>query len=99
MRRLICVLSCAVLLPPAASWAQLEPPNDAGVSLGHFHTLVRDVDATKKFWTVLGGKPIQIDGTEVMKFPGVFIFLTPGTPSAGSYGSVVNHVGFHVPND
>jgi len=31
-----------------------------------------------------------------MKFPGVFVFLTKGTPSGGTYGSVVNHVGFMV---
>jgi len=88
-----------MLWPPAASWAQLQPPNEAGVTLGHFHTVVRDVSATKKFWTSLGGKSVPIEGTEVMKFPGVFVFLTQGTPSGGSYGSVVNHVGFMVPND
>ena len=33
-----------------------------------------------------------------MKFPGVFIFLTKGSPSAGSYGGVVNHVKFLVPD-
>jgi hypothetical protein len=33
-----------------------------------------------------------------MKFPGFLIFLTKGSPSAGSYGSVINHVTFLVPN-
>ena len=67
--------------------------------MGHFHTLVRDVAAAKKFWTSLGGTAITIDGTDVMKFPGVFVFLAKGEPSGGSYGSVINHVGFMVPND
>jgi catechol 2,3-dioxygenase-like lactoylglutathione lyase family enzyme len=80
-------------------WAQLQPPNGAGVTLGHFHMIVRDMDASVNFWTTLGGKAITIDGTRVMKFPGVFIFLTKGTPTGGTYGSVVNHVGFMVPND
>ena len=29
----------------------------------------------------------------------MFVFLTKGEPSGGSYGSVINHVGFMVPND
>ena len=98
MKRFLLVSSVLALWPIAASWAQLEAPNEAGVAMGHWHTIVRDVDVTKKFWTTLGGKPLKIDGTEVVEFPGVFIFLTKGTPSGGSYGSVVNHVKFLVPN-
>jgi catechol 2,3-dioxygenase-like lactoylglutathione lyase family enzyme len=86
------------LYPGSVSWAQLRAPNESGVALGHWHTIVRDVDATKKFWTILGGTPLKIDGTDVVKFPGVFIFLTPGSPSAGSRGSVVDHIGFGVLN-
>jgi catechol 2,3-dioxygenase-like lactoylglutathione lyase family enzyme len=99
VKRLLRVLNIAMLWPAAATWAQLLPPNEAGVTLGQFHTIVRDVAETKKFWTLLGGKSLTIDGTDVVKFPGVFIFLTKGMPSGGSYGSVVNHVGFMVPND
>ena len=99
MKRLFPVLSLVALWPAAVSWAQLRPPNEAGVTLGHFHTVVSDVAATKRFWISLGAKSVTIDGTEVMKFPGVFIFLTRGAPSGGSYGSVVNHIGFMVPND
>ena len=37
--------------------AQLAPPNEAGVTLGHFHLIVKDVDAQKHFWvSILGGK-------------------------------------------
>src|SRR5260370_42047655 len=34
-----------------------------------------------------------------MKFPGGFIFLTKGNTAGGTYGSVVNQVGFMVPSD
>ena len=34
MRRLIPVLSLLALLPVASSWAQLSPPNKAGVTMG-----------------------------------------------------------------
>ena len=83
MKKLISILSLIVLCPPAASRAQLLPPNEAGVTMGHVHLNVRDVEANKKFWALLGGTPLKIDGTEVMKFPGVFVFLTPGTPPVG----------------
>jgi catechol 2,3-dioxygenase-like lactoylglutathione lyase family enzyme len=96
VKKLISILSLAMLCSSAESWAQLRSPNEAGVALGHWHTIVRDLDATKKFWTILGGTPMKIDGVDVMKFPGVFIFMTPGSPSAGSRGSVVDHIGFGV---
>ena len=99
MRRLVCILSLAVVWPLATAWAQLAPPNDAGVSLGQWHMLVQNVDASKKFWTALGGTPIKIDGTDVMKLPGVFIFLKKGSPApAGNYGATLNHVAFLVPD-
>ena len=80
MKKFLVILSLVALWPTAASWAQLLAPNEAGVTMGHVHLNVRDLEANKKFWALLGGTPLKIDGTEVMKFPGVFVFLTPGTP-------------------
>jgi len=40
----------------------------------------------------------KVDETAVIKFPGVFVFLTPGDPSGDSDGTVVNHGGLNVPN-
>ena len=73
-------------------------PNQAGVSMGHWHTIVRDVDAAKHFWTLLGGTPIRVDGTDVMKFHGVLVFLQKGEPSGGTAGTIVDHTGLRVPN-
>ncbi len=95
------------------SWAQLEPPNELGVTMGHLHLTVRDVDAHKKFFALMGGTPLTIDAAEVMKFPGVYIFLTKGAPKPigtmrtavfcgcpadGIEMSTINHVGFNVRN-
>src|SRR5262249_9104336 len=93
---LFLIASFAAFFVPRPATAQLRAPNDAGVTLGHWHTIVTDVEASKKFWTILGGTALKIDGVDVMKFPGVFIFLTKGTPTAGSRGSVVDHIGFGV---
>src|SRR5262249_22647150 len=70
-----------------------------GVSLSEIHSIVRNLDASKRFWTVMGGSPINVDGVDVMKFPGVLIFLERGVPSGASEGSVIDHVGFWVRGD
>lgn len=84
------------LLP--ASWAQVTTPNAAGVRLGHVHLNVRNIEAHKKFWVALGGTPMKLGTIEGMKFPNGFIFLRHMEPSAGSVGSIVNHIGFYVPD-
>ena len=84
MKRLIVLLGAAFFCAPVASRAQLLPPNELGVTMGHVHLNVRDVEAHKKFWALVGGAPVKIDGTDVVKFPGVFVFLTPGKPPVGN---------------
>src|SRR5712691_5834037 len=98
MKRLISILSLAALLPVGAAWAQVSAPNEAGVAMGHVHLVVQDVEASKKFWMAMGGSPGKLGPNDFMKFPGVLILLRKGEPSGGSVGSVVNHVGFMVPN-
>ena len=66
--------------------------------MAYWYTVVKDVDAEKKFWVLLGGTPAKVDGLDVVRFPGLFVFLSPGDPSGGTVGSSINHVGFHVPN-
>ena len=98
MRKLILVLICAMLLPMRAAWAQLLAPNAAGVSMGHLHYFVRDMAANRKFWIALGATPVMMGTREVLRFPGLMVLLTQGEPSSNSEGSVVNHVGFRVPD-
>ncbi len=96
MRRLISAVSLIILVASGVVSAQLSAPNKAGVAMGHLHYHVRDVAANRKFWVALGARPTLLGTTEVMKFPGVLIFLTPGLSSGGTNGSVVNHVAFRV---
>jgi uncharacterized glyoxalase superfamily protein PhnB len=77
-------------------WAQLSPPNAAGVRMGHLHYHVRDVEANTRFWISLGGTVATIAGEHVIRFPDVFIVLTKAESSGGTDGSVVNHVAFRV---
>jgi catechol 2,3-dioxygenase-like lactoylglutathione lyase family enzyme len=99
MKKLFIILSLAAVLPLSTAWAQLQAPNDAGVAMGHLHLLVKDVEANKKFWITMGGTPVKFGTGEALKFPGVLILLRQGDPNGnGSVGSIINHVGFHVPN-
>lgn len=101
MKRLIFilgVLGLLTLLPANAAWAQLAAPNDAGVSMGHVHFFVQDVEAATTFWTAMGGVHSKMGSNEIFKFPGVLILVRKGDATLGSVGSVVNHIGFHVPN-
>jgi catechol 2,3-dioxygenase-like lactoylglutathione lyase family enzyme len=88
-----------IALAAAAGWAlgQTAPPNATGISMGHLHLLVRDVDAHKKLWVdTLGGQVVKSGPLELIKFPGVFVGLRKGEPTGGSDDSSVNHLGFKV---
>jgi catechol 2,3-dioxygenase-like lactoylglutathione lyase family enzyme len=95
---LILILGLAMLIPARASWAQVAAPNDTGVSMGHVHFVVQDMEAGKNFWTAMGGTPGKLGANDVYKFPGVLILLRKGDATAASVGSVVGHIGFHVPD-
>ena len=77
--------------------AQVLPFNEAGVTMGHHHLLVPDVDAQKKIWIdALGGQPSGNGPLLFVKFPGVFVILTSGKGTEGTKGSVIDHIAFNV---
>ena len=85
-----------VLFPATASQAQLNPPNDMGVTIGHMHLNVHDVEAAKKFYVELGGTAIKSGPFEGVKYPGAIFLFTKADPSGGMEGTSVNHIGFLV---
>jgi len=88
----------ALLAGAGPALAQLAAPNEAGVSMGHLHLLVQDMDAAKKFWVTLGGEPSAFGPFIMLKFPGSLVLLKQAEPAGPAAGSVINHVGFQVPN-
>jgi predicted enzyme related to lactoylglutathione lyase len=77
--------------------AQLSPPNAAGVTFGHVHLNVSNVEAHKKlFVDVFGGTFLQKGALPVVKFPNMLIAFRQGTTAGPSQGSVVDHFGFKV---
>src|SRR5215831_1784147 len=87
---------CIALICTVSTFAQLQAPNAAGVSMGHMHLTVRDLDANTKFFTLLGGAPVKNGPLQLIEFPNMYIMLRQGEPSAGSVGSTINHFGFQV---
>ena len=98
MRSVIAVVMLALLGPVGVSWAQVPPPNGAGVAMGHLHYNVKNMEANRTFWMALGGQPVMMGTREVFKFPGVLVLLNQADSNAGTEGSVLNHVGFRVQN-
>jgi catechol 2,3-dioxygenase-like lactoylglutathione lyase family enzyme len=83
----------------ASGLAQLAPPNEAGVAMGHVHLNVRDVEAQRKFWMELfGASPLKKEGLAGVKIPGMLILFRRQEPTGGSEGTVMDHFGLKVPN-
>jgi catechol 2,3-dioxygenase-like lactoylglutathione lyase family enzyme len=92
--RLISLLLIVAMTPLAA---QLAATNDRGVTMGHVHLTVRDVDAQRTFWTsIMGGKLVKNGPLELIQFPGAFLVLTQGESSGPPADAIVTHFGFVV---
>ena len=90
----------ASTLAAGSAAAQPAPFNEAGVTMGHWHIISKDVEGNKKLFVGMGGKLFMPGGNPLMMFPGVYINLNLGSEKGegGTPGSVVNHVGFIVNN-
>ena len=102
MKALIPALAFAFCLSSGHAVAQPFTPNEAGVTMGHWHLNSRDVEANKNIFVAMGGKHSRAGDFDVVTFPGVVVMLhlrERGTPpTGGTMGTVVNHVGFTVQN-
>jgi catechol 2,3-dioxygenase-like lactoylglutathione lyase family enzyme len=93
IRCLLVLIAAAFAVFPAS--AQLAPPNSAGVTMGHIHLFVKDVEAQKQFWTAtMGGTVVQNGQLMLIQFPGVYIMLRQADPAGPPAGSIVDHFGF-----
>ncbi len=103
MERLFAVCLVSSLMAGAA-WAQPYTPNEAGVTMGHWHLNSADIETNKKIFLSMGGTAGPAGPLQRVIFPGVMVILNlgggPNVPAATgpSVGSVVNHVGFVVRN-
>jgi len=92
-----CLLTALLLALAVPARAQLSPMNAAGVTYGHVHLNVSDLEVHKKLWVeTFGGVFVQKGPLAAVKFPNMLIALTPRAPSGPSQGTVMDHFGFKV---
>ena len=96
--KLLLTAAVALSLTSPAN-AQLAPPNEAGVTYGHVHLNVRDIEVHKKLWVEhFGGVVVQKGPLTAVKLPGMLIAFRQAAPTGGSAGTVMDHFGFKVRN-
>jgi len=89
--------AAAALLMAAPVSAQLAAPNAAGITYGHVHLNVKDIEFHKKLWVEHFGGEVVVKGPlTTVKFPNALIALQQREPTGGSQGTVMDHFGFRV---
>jgi catechol 2,3-dioxygenase-like lactoylglutathione lyase family enzyme len=79
--------------------AQLAPPNGAGISMGHVHLNVANVEVQRKLWVEhFGAVPLQREGLPGVKLPGMLILFNHQAPTGSSVGTVLDHFGLKIHN-
>ena len=97
MRMLLTAVALLSFVSPA--FAQLAVPNEAGLTYGHVHLNVSDVELHKRLWVEhFGGVLTQKGPLIAVRLPGFLVALSAREPTAGSQGSVMDHIGFKVRN-
>jgi catechol 2,3-dioxygenase-like lactoylglutathione lyase family enzyme len=92
---LVLVVFCSVL--SSAAFAQLAPFNDKGVTIGHVHYLVKDIDAHKKLWIDVFGAEVGHAGPiELIKLPGIIILLMKQSSPEPSGEPTADHMAIRV---
>ena len=97
MRLLLIATAVCLLASPA--YAQLAPPNENGITYGHVHLNVADIEVHKTLWVeYFGGVVVQKGPLTAVRLPNFLIALTEREPTGGTQGSVLDHFGFKVRN-
>ena len=94
------LLSAALAVSLASpAYAQLAPPNAAGITYGHVHLSVKDMEVHKKLWVDHFGGVVVSKGTlTAVKLPNMLIAFRTTPPTGPSEGTVMDHFGFKVRN-
>jgi len=102
MHRFLPVIAAALVLFPASRLTTAQLLNkDAPIIASHYHLNVTNVAAHKKFWVdTLGGTATTFgpNKTDVIKFPGILLFLRVQRPTGPTRGTTFDHIGFAVPD-
>jgi hypothetical protein len=89
--------AAAVLAGTHTRAAQLFPPGNDGMTMGHVLLNVSDVAAHRQFWTTqFDAKPITVGKLEGVTVPGVVVLFRLQPRTGPSEGTTINHMGLKV---
>lgn len=93
----ICALALTILTGQAV--AQLATPNANGITYGHVHLNVTDMELHKRLWVEhFDGVVVERGPLTTIRLPNMIIALTERAPTTGSRNTVMDHFGFKVRN-
>ena len=91
--------SFLLLLLSSPALAQLAVPNESGLTYGHVHLNVSDMDLHKKIWVDhFQGVVVQKGFLTAVRLPNMLVALSDTAPTMGSQATVMDHFGFKVRN-
>src|ERR1700722_6258732 len=94
------IFPIAAAMMALAPWGfdQSSAPADARVSNSHIHLFSKDPEVQRHFWVDVMGATAGKMGPDrdMYTLPKVLVIVDMGNLSAGTEGSIVNHVGFKV---
>lgn len=91
------IIGVAVLLCTYPAAAQFAEPNDRGVSFGHMHLVVEDLELHKRLWPELfGAELVEKQGYTAVRIADALIFFRDAEPTAASVETAVDHFGLKV---
>jgi catechol 2,3-dioxygenase-like lactoylglutathione lyase family enzyme len=97
MTRTAILVALLTFSAAAAPRLQLAAPGASGVVMGHLHLASKDLDASRRFWTAVGGVPVQNGQLQLIQLPGTFVMLRQSSQTTGgTEGSTVERVVFRV---
>ena len=95
MKQLIYLVLSFLVLPNG--YSQLATPNDNGITFGHVHLNISDIEQQKQIWVEhFNGSIIEREAHTVVKLPNMMVALTERAPTAGSTETTMHHFGFNV---
>ena len=87
----------AAVVAIASTHAQLLPPDDNGLAVGHVLLNVSDVDAHRTFWTRhFDATPITVGTLHGVTVPGIVVLFRLQERTGPSEGTTINHMGLKL---
>jgi len=99
MKRYLIPILAIFLSWTSPTFGQLAVPTAEGITYGHVHLNVSDVELHQRLWVEHFDAEITQRGPlTALKFPNMIILLRENAPTMGSRETVMDHFGFKVRN-